>query len=462
MEPHIAALREGFTRAFRRSPSFVVRAPGRVNLIGEHTDYNGYPVLPMALTRAITIVLAPRDDRTVVIRSPLPEFGERSFEVGEAINPAPTGDWSNYVRAASQGLVGHFGVGPTWRGFDAFVAGDVPRGAGLSSSSALVVASALALLVANGRDVPPAELADLMAEAEHYVGTAGGGMDQAVCLQARPRHALRVDFFPLRSEPLPLPGSVSVVVANSLVKAEKTGSALLKYNRRPIECRLATSIIASAIESSLGDWLPGAQRLADLEAPERGVSRSDLLAFAEGALANRPYTKEHVARSLSIDIPSLERAFFSLSDGQVFPELEDGFRLRQRVRHVLSEATRVDRATDALRRSDVIALGKLMDESHASCRDDYEISTPQLDVLVGIMRKAGALGARLTGAGFGGCAVALVERDEAPGFLEAVRRAYYVEYLGLGETLPAGLGQWEDIVFATEAGGGALVEELEG
>jgi len=142
-----------FTESFpSQKPTAIVHAPGRVNLIGEHTDYNGYPVLPMALRREIRFILGPRTDERVCVRSSVADLGQRSFELSPEIDPFENGDWGNYVKAATQGLVGHFGDDVTWRGYDAIVHGDVPHGAGLSSSSALVVASACALLAANDRD----------------------------------------------------------------------------------------------------------------------------------------------------------------------------------------------------------------------------------------------------------------------------------------------------------------------
>jgi galactokinase len=149
-----------------------------------------------------------------------------------------------------------------------------------------------------------------------------------------------------------------------------------------------------------------------------------------------------------------------MNDGRVFPEPEGGFLLHDRVRHVLSEADRVERATEVLRDGDVEAFGRLMNESHASCRDDYGISTPELDSLVDIMREAGALGARLTGAGFGGCAIALVRSEDAKRIIAAVRDRYYRDERGLGDDPPEGYTEWSDVVFATDAGPGATVRNL--
>ncbi len=439
---------QAYTSLFDRKPTAFVEAPGRVNLIGEHTDYNGYPVLPMAIRRAIRVAVAPRDDIRVVVHAAEDRFKPCAFDVSDEIPRSEAGDWSNYVKAAVQKLVTELPDGTSLRGFDAMVSGDVPSGAGLSSSSALVVASALAFLAANERldAFDRAKLSDLMAEAEQYVGTAGGGMDQTVCLQAQEGSALRIDFFPLRTEPVPLPSGVSIVVANSLVVAEKSGAALLKYNQRPIECRLAGKII--------GAWYgmdpDEIQRLAQADPPFEVWTQ-----FRE-----TPYSRDEIAGELGIRIDELDRLYLTMNDGRVFPEPEGGFLLHDRVRHVLSEADRVERATEVLRDGDVEAFGQLMNESHASCRDDYGISTPELDSLVDIMREAGALGARLTGAGFGGCAIALVRSEDAKRVIAAVRDRYYRDERGLGDDPPEGYTEWSDVVFATDAGPGATVRNL--
>ena len=193
-------------------------APGRVNLIGEHTDYNGLPVFPIAIDRDVRIEFTVTDNPVVRLDSPLARFDPFTFQLKRPIEAARQGDWSNYVRAAARGLLEH-GV-PLERGIEGTVYGDVPIASGLSSSSALVVASALALLKANGMAVggegvarpavaAPAlsrlELAALMARAERFVGLEGGGMDQAACLHGVAGHALRIEFEPLRVTPVAVP-----------------------------------------------------------------------------------------------------------------------------------------------------------------------------------------------------------------------------------------------------------------
>jgi N-acetylgalactosamine kinase len=415
---------ERFRALFPGVPVSLARAPGRINLIGEHTDYNGLPVLPFAIHRDLAAAFAPRPDPVIALHNLDPAYPSREFRMESAIPPYDTGDWGNYCKAAAQGILDRFlerGREPeSFRGLDCVIHGDIPPAAGLSSSSAMVVLGALMLLAANGLDVPRQELATLLARAEHYVGTQGGGMDQAASLLSRAGTALKIDFFPLRVTPAPLPEGAVFVAADSLVKAAKTAEALDKYNRRPIECRLAVAVLRSVLVKKFGRAVP-LERLGDLEA---GLRRE-----AERALHPTPYSLAEIAGILGSSPQETARAFCLRRDGSLFPEPPDGFKLHARYRHVVEEGVRVEEALAALRAGDIAALGRLMNQSHESCRDLYEISCPELDVLVGICREAGAEGSRLTGAGFGGCTISLVRSERLPGFLDQVARAYYREYL---------------------------------
>ena len=378
------ALAAQFAARYGRPPTVLVRAPGRVNLIGEHTDYNGLPVLPFAIDREVRVAAAPRDDRRVHVANLAARFPPLAYALAPAIPPAAAGGWGNYHRAAAQGLLDALGANSLGGG-DFLVDGDVPPGAGLSSSSALVVGSMLALLAVHGREIAPVRLAELAARAERYVGTESGGMDQAVCLLAKAGHALRIDFDPLRTRPVPIPPGAALIVCHSLVDAQKSGAARDAYNRRVRECRHACRLF----ERVLGAAVPSLAHLGELRrrAPERSGGE-----WVDRFAALRPPPDEVLLR---------------------------------RVRHVLSEAERVDAAELALAAGDWAALGALMDASHASCRDDYEISCPELEVLVAAARDAGALGARLTGAGFGGCTINLVPAGAATAFIESMERTFY-------------------------------------
>ncbi len=323
----------------------VAEAPGRVNLIGDHTDYNGLPVFPMAVQRRFRILFRPRVD-SIVRATTVDGYGERSFVVAGEIEPYEQGGWGNYVKASARILARRYG---NLRGVDMLLHSDIPVAAGLSSSSALVVGSGLALLAANRIEAPFEELIELFPEGERYVGTRGGAMDHAVCLAGQAGHALKIDFSPFAIHPTPVPRGWRFLIGHSLVRAEKSREVKEQYNQRRESCRRA------------------------FQQPQPALS----------AIEGRRY------------------------------------------RHVLSEAERVERAREAMCRADIDLFGKLMNASHASLRDDFEVSHPEVDALVDAFLRAGALGARVTGAGFGGCAVALCRREETARVMDAVEFAFY-------------------------------------
>jgi galactokinase len=359
----------------------LARAPGRVNLIGEHIDYNDLPVLPMALQRDVALLFLPRADAVVRLANVDARFDPRGFEISRAIAPSARGDWGNYAKAAAQALARDLGLA---RGMDVVVSATLPAAAGLSSSAALVVGSALALLAANERELEPLALAELCADAERYVGTRSGGMDQAASLCGRPGHALRIEFAPLRVEPIAVPQGWSFVVAHSLVQADKSGAVRTAYNQRRAQCEEVLRRMAR-----LPELAPAPARWPEL------LSRAPLGELAELA--------EEVLDNV----------------------------LLARFRHVAFEAQRVDRACQALRRGSALAFGELMNASHASLERDFEASHPALDELAALARSAGARGARLTGAGFGGSIVALTEAEHAGALCEALRERFYARRPGL-------------------------------
>jgi galactokinase len=374
--PRLQALRAAF-REHLGDPAdaLVVRAPGRVNLIGDHTDYNGLPVFPMAIQRDMAILFRPRADARVVLLNTVDQFTPREFTLAAEIPPEPQGDWGNYLKAAGQAMVGSFG---DLKGIEGVVNGDVPVASGLSSSSALVVACGLALAVANRLETTAAELSVLLARGERYVGAEIGGMDQAISLGGRRNTAFKIDFDPLRLAATPVPEGWRFVVAASLVEAPKSGSAREVYNARTRECAEALVQVRDRAEVP-----PTVDSYVSLL---HTLPLGEILAVAERSL---PAT------------------------------------LLQRFRHTITEAVRVEDARAAMLRDDPVAFGGLMTSSHRSLRDDYEVSCAELDELVEICLDNGALGARLTGAGLGGCAVALCVEDAADSLLAALHRQYY-------------------------------------
>jgi len=343
-------------------------APGRVNLIGDHTDYNHLPVLPMAIRQSVSVEFTSRGDNRVLLE-PAREAGvPADCAIVQHIPEAPQGDWRNYVHAAAQAVASEsarLGIEP--RGIEGTVSGDVPLAAGLSSSSALVVAVGNALLASSGIDIPARDRMMLFAKAERYVGTRGGGMDQAASIGGRAGHALLIRFDPLQVTPIPMPADWRFLVIATGTTAEKSGDVQAEYNRR---VRLCSDALARVQLRERHQWSYPAL-LAEL-----GL---------EGALqAGRAALVDEAAK------PDLLGCFI----------------------HTVSEAGRVEQASDAMSRGHATRFGELMTESHISLREDYMVSSPVLEAATAAALDAGAFGARLTGAGFGGSVVALFRAQD--------------------------------------------------
>ncbi len=289
-------------------------------------------------------------------------YGERCFKLRET-DPLPPGDWGNYLKAAVQM------IGKAWvisRGVDATIQSDLSCAAGLSSSSALLTGFALALLHANGIYPNIEHLMELLPEGEQFVGTRGGGMDHAAVLASQAGCGLLVHFAPFRFEPIPIPSDWTFLIAHSLTVAEKSGALKAEYNAR----RTA-----------------GIQALRSL-----------------GFVSFREALGEPSAEGRAAKLPSGESAAFF---------------------HVLSEARRVECAVKALRHNHIEQFGELLFASHASLRDRLQVSHPALDELVQCAMDVGALGARLTGAGFGGCAIVLCKSVETSRVRAGLIRDFY-------------------------------------
>jgi galactokinase len=346
----------------------MVSAPGRVNLIGEHIDYHRLAVLPVALDRRIRVAFRARSDAR--IRAVSAGYGPREFEWTAHMAPVARGDWENYLRAAAQAVAGRWGSG---KGVDAVVESDLPAAAGLSSSSALLVAFTLALIEANRREASFAELMEILPDGEQFVGTRGGGMDHAASLESREGCASLVDFAPLSVRHIPVPEGWSFLVAHSLQTAEKSGSAREEYNLRRAAGATALARLGFA---SYREALPMALEAAPRLPP--GPGRDAFL-------------------------------------------------------HVTSEALRVRAAVAAMASGDAVAFGRLLLESHASLRDQLRVSCPALNQLVEAAMASGALGARLTGAGFGGCAVVLCRAAERAAVRRGLVERFYAGRVGFDE-----------------------------
>lgn len=349
-----------FQKIFDATPTLITRAPGRVNLIGEHTDYNDGFVLPMAIDRAVWIAARPRVDRRVRMVACDFDYARSEFVLDTPIMRDDAHAWSNYVRGVAWVLQAR---GIPLVGTDLVIRGDVPVGSGLSSSAALEVCAATMFIALARASVSKVELARLCQQAENeFVGVQCGIMDQFTSALAQADHALWIDCRDLSYRHIPLPRDVTVVVCDSRKRRDLTHSA---YNERRAECEQAARAL-------------GVSALRDVSVDE----------FAQRANVLSPL-------------------------------------LAKRARHVVTENARVLAAVDAAERNDLAAFGALMNESHASLHDDFEVSCVELDALVEIARaQTGCWGARLTGAGFGGCTVNLVDTREVSRFVEQVERAY--------------------------------------
>lgn len=340
------------------------RAPGRVNLIGEHTDYNLGFVLPIALNLATYVEVHRRDDGRLHLASE--KKGEEcSWDIADIAGAKPAGHWTDYVIGVARELIAlGFSIQPSLLR----ISSKVPEGSGLSSSAALEVSSALALL--DGRSLDKLELAKMCRRAENvFVGMPCGIMDQYVSVFGRDNAAVRIDCRSLEHQAVALPSGVAIVIVNSRVKHELGNSA---YRVRVSECALAVE--------ALRRKFPEIQSLRDC-------------------------TLEKLEAVPLADV------------------------VRRRAKHIVTENLRVNAFVEAAVAGKLDRMGKYFAESHASMRDDYEISCEEIDFLVDTAAAfPNCYGARMTGGGFGGCTVNLVEPDAVPGFETAIRRAYFNRY----------------------------------
>ncbi len=351
-----------FRDHFGAAPDFQVRSPGRVNLIGEHVDYNDGFVLPMAIPLQTEMALRARDDEEVVLYSPL--FKEsRHFKLGSY---GKQNHWTDYAQAVASELEKD---GVPLRGFECVVTSNLPLASGLSSSASFEVAVALAFLHLAQVEKTRVEIALLCQRAENnFIGVNSGIMDQMAVVACTADHALLLDCRSLEMEQVPFKlREHAIVVTDSGAPRELAGSA---YNERRAQCEQGLAILQKK--------LPGAKSLRD-------VSHDELDEFGGG-------------------MSSI---------------------VRRRLEHVIGEIARTQDAVVALKAGDLTTFGQLMNLSHASLRDDYEVSSAELDFLTDwARRQPGVLGSRMTGAGFGGCTVTLLERSRAAMFIKGQIAAY--------------------------------------
>ena len=350
-----------FKKHFGSLPNHFFRAPGRVNLIGEHTDYNDGFVLPCAIDYQTVIAAQPRSDNRVSIVAA--DFGEQvsEFDLTAGISADPAAPWSNYIRGMAWALLKR-GYRPS--GLNMVIAGNVPLGAGLSSSASLEVAvgTTFAQLGELGLDGKTIALVGQQTENE-FVGVNSGIMDQFISALGQKDHALLIDCRSLDYRPVPIPPGVAVIIANSNVKRGLVDS---EYNTRRRECETAAAHF-------------GVPKLRDVS--------PDLFALHEDELDTT---------------------------------------VAKRARHIITENARTEAAAEALARGDLRRMGQLMADSHISMRDDFEITVPPIDALVEITGQiiGETGGVRMTGGGFGGCVVALAPQELVPAVETAIAHEY--------------------------------------
>jgi galactokinase len=352
-----------FDKAFGRRPDLIVRSPGRVNLIGEHTDYNDGWALPMALDLGTDVAAARRHDR--ILRVAAPRLGAVTEISLDRLNSQQGSGFARYV-GGTAAILGD--IGCPVPGTDLLIGGNLPIGAGLSSSASLELGVAVAIAELADYPIDTAELPRLGQRVENdIIGLRSGIMDQLAVAHGIADHALRIDCRSLQIESVPIPAGLRVLVLDSAVPRILAESA---YNQRRSECEAALQALRKA-EPSL--------------AALRDVTTAQLS-----------------------------------NEGWRLSEVQ-----RRRARHVITENQRVLQAAAALQRDDARTFGQLLNQSHLSLRDDYEVSCSELDALVDIcISTPGVLGARLTGAGFGGCVVAIAAADRADGAVTAIAERY--------------------------------------
>lgn len=358
---HSGELASRFEKEFQTRPE-IFSAPGRVNLIGEHTDYNDGFVLPSAIGFYTSVAVSPRNDRKLLLRST--QFKE-PFEFALDSLPPRLGQWCDYPLGVAWVLEKAVHRSP---GANLLIHGDVPIGAGLSSSAAIEVATALALLSLIGMRIPLPDIAKLCRKAENeFVGARVGIMDQFISCLGKEGHALLLDCRSLAFDLVPIPDNVKLVISNTLVKHQLSGG---EYNVRRQQCEAGVNILSR--------FFPDIKALRD-------VTSEQLQAHAT-------------------DLPSV---------------------IYKRCRHVVDENERTQHAAQLFQAGDLRGVGKLMDESHRSLRDLYEVSCRELDIMVDAAHGLpGFYGGRMTGGGFGGCTVNLIESRQADSFAQEVARRY--------------------------------------
>ncbi|XP_076622135.1 N-acetylgalactosamine kinase [Colletes latitarsis] len=440
-----------FARKYDSQPSFFVKVPGRVNLIGEHIDYCGYAVCPMAIEQDMLVAVAPSKDKEIRLTNvdaKYKDFRCNLNAVSVCIAEASTGpQWYKYFLCGVKGALEEIPEEKAPSGILAAVWGNIPPNSGLSSSSALVSAALLSIVHVSQHQLSKRELATIAANAERYIATQGGGMDQAIAFLGEAGSAMLIEFNPVRGTNVTLPETTVFVIAHSQACHNKASTS--DFNLRVAECRLAAQVIAKKRNKA---W-KRVRRLSDVQ-EALGVSVDEMIPVVTNDLHEEPYALNEISDILGTTNEKLKETsrLGSFSDSQTF-------KLKQRALHVFQEAGRVV----AFRRTSeektiteeekLRQLGSLMSESHASLQKLYECSHPSVDALVDKAMICGAVGARLTGAGWGGCIVAIAAKDKVFQFVDALKKEIARDGIKDGFEL-------DYLVFPTEPNRGAAIYKI--
>ena len=439
---------ESFSKQYNGiSPDFIVRSPGRVNLIGEHIDYCGYDVLPMAVEKeilfAVKIIDSNKEENMIELANTESKFKPISINLSSEKDTTiilghENRHWSIYFLAAYKGVIKNYASEINIKRFKSLrimVDGNVPKGSGLSSSSAFVCGSAVSLLYSNlngeyfTKTLTQSDVAKFCIKCEQEVGVMSGGMDQTICMTANKGYAKHIQFIPkLNADDVQLPSSKKVrwIIANCLLehKLQDEGGTQ-NYNTRVVECRLSSLLFAKLL--GIKQWRE-IKTFRDIQDTLGGIKLPQLISKAKQLLKDEAYSIEILEKEL--DCKPLEDIMKDLSRGEsVLKNLRNlGYKLplKSRTLHVYGEANRVLEFKNVCDNDrNEMKLGELMSKSHESCRDQYECSCKELDALQTSCIKGGSLGSRLTGAGWGGCCVSLVPIDKVEKFKTYLKDNYY-------------------------------------
>eukprot|EP00834_Sanchytrium_tribonematis_P004607 NODE_237_length_11991_cov_1.642899.p3 type:complete len:459 gc:universal NODE_237_length_11991_cov_1.642899:4840-6216(+) len=417
----IAEIQSKFKQAYNQSPQFGIRAPGRINLIGEHIDYSGFGVLPMAINKDIIMLMSYEyhpSELNIHFTNTNPQYPPFSISNNFEINQNEL-NWSNYVKAGIRGLFDHVGV--PYGTVHVLVDSNLPSGAGLSSSSALVISSIffacrvwhLYSKHSNCEFYLPDvyKLIEYAIQSETLVGVKSGGMDQMISTLGQKNHACYIEFSPqLKSTPIQLKflsrdqnenDQILFVVAHSNVRADKHTTAPMHYNKRVVECKVASDLLGT---SNLHEYYQ--------KHPDINKCLTDINIFC----------KTGFTTTQMLALLNLTPMQFKMKFHNDFEIQGDELHLYKRALHVFTEADRVLQAQSC---ATVAEMGELMRKSQESCKDNFECSCPEIDQLIQLAMSSGySQGSRLTGAGWGGCTLHMVKKGDLSGFMNAIRPFY--------------------------------------